>query len=80
MIKPIATLLLLCLSAVSVAEESEQAPPPLDPAYMGVHGMVLMHNSSKVYASHLPLYHPPHDAQLIYKNRHQQYAFCAAGA
>lgn len=45
----------------------EKALRPLDPSYMGVHGMVLVSHSSTIYASHLPLYHKPHDVQLIYK-------------
>lgn len=53
------------LSFNVIAEE--QAPPPLDPAYEGIHGMVLVSHSSKIYASHLPLYHKPHDYQILYK-------------
>lgn len=45
----------------------EQELPPLDPAYVGIHGMVLVAHSSRIYASHLPLYHKPHDVQLVYK-------------
>ena len=58
--------LMSSLLSFNVAAE-EQAPPPLDPAYEGIHGMVLVSHSSKIYASHLPLYHKPHDYQILYK-------------
>lgn len=48
-------------------ESPEKAPEPLDPAYEGIHGMVVFNNASALYASHLPLYRKPHNAQLIYK-------------
>ena len=31
---------------------------------MGTHGMLLF-GSDAIYASHLPMYHPPHDAQIL---------------
>lgn len=34
---------------------------------VGSHGMVLITDGTNLYASHLPLYHPPHDLQLIYE-------------
>lgn len=49
------------------AESVPEELPPLDPAYVGVHGMVLMNKSSTIFAYHLPLYHKPHDVQLLYK-------------
>ena len=49
-----------------LAEEDAVDPLPLDPAYMGLHGMVLMNNGSSLYASHLPTYTKPHDVQIIY--------------
>ncbi len=48
-------------------QAEEEEPKPLDPAYEGIHGMVLINNGSSLYASHLPLFHKPHDAQIIYK-------------
>ena len=53
------------MSYSSFAEEEKL--PPLDPKYMGVHGMVLMSKSSTIFASHLPMYHKPHNVQLVYK-------------
>ncbi len=62
-----AYLLIILVSLNSVAESVPEELPPLDPAYMGVHGMVLMNKSSTIFAYHLPLYHKPHDVQLLYK-------------
>lgn len=59
--------ILLLLSQVSFAEEDVKKLPPLDPAYMGVHGMVLVTQGSSIYASHLPLYKKPNNVQLLYK-------------
>lgn len=62
-------LLLCVLFAVLplAASAEDEAPEPLDPAYEGIHGMVLINNGSTLYASHLPLYTKPHDAQIVYK-------------
>jgi hypothetical protein len=60
-------LLLPLLSQTSFAADEEKAPPPLDPSYMGIHGMVLVTQGSSIYASHLPLYKKPHNVQLLYK-------------
>ena len=59
--------ILILLSQISFAEEEAKELPPLDPAYMGVHGMALFTQGSSIYASHMPLYHKPHDVQLLYK-------------
>ncbi|PKI18179.1 hypothetical protein [Colwellia sp. 12G3] len=59
--------LLILLSHVSFAEDEVKKLPPLDPGYMGVHGMVLVTQGSSIYASHLPLYKKPHNVQLLYK-------------
>jgi len=32
---------------------------------MGTHGMVLFGRGGKLYASHIPMFHPPHDVQLL---------------
>ena len=60
-------LLLSLFSQVSFAEDEVKKLPPLDPDYMGVHGMVLVNQGSSIYASHLPLYKKPHNVQLLYK-------------
>ncbi len=58
---------LLVLSQISFAEDEVKELPPLDPAYMGTHGMVLFTVGSSIYASHMPLYKKPHNVQLLYK-------------
>lgn len=66
--KKIVVFLIVILGQFYVFAEEETAElPPIDPAYMGVHGMVLVSHTSSIYASHLPLYHKPHDVQLLYK-------------
>lgn len=59
--------LLFLMSQVSFAEDEVKELPPLDPAYMGIHGMVLITHGSSIYASHLPRYKMPHNVQLLYK-------------
>ena len=58
---------LLALVAMASLAEEEKKLPPLDPAYEGIHGMALFGTSSNIFASHMALYHKPHDAQIIYK-------------
>ena len=60
-------LLLPFLSQVSFAEEKEKQLPPLDPAFMGIHGMVLVTHGSTIFASKLSRYQKPHNMQLLYK-------------
>jgi hypothetical protein len=60
----LATILLF--SSMVLAEEEAAEAQPLDSAYMGMHGMVLMNNGSNLFASHLPTYNKPHDVQIIY--------------
>lgn len=57
----------LAQNAENIDQQAPAKPVPLDPSYMGIHGMVLSMAGSKLIASHLPLYHKPHDAQLIYR-------------
>jgi hypothetical protein len=51
--------------AFAAAEPKEL--PPLDPTYMGEHGLVLMNNSSAIYAANLTKYQHPDNVQLLYK-------------
>lgn len=68
MTKLVLTLILvLATSFTAFAEEENKPPPPLDPAYQGVHGMALMNKGSRVFAYHLPTYEKPHNVQLLYK-------------
>ena len=59
-------VVILFFNSIVLAEEEATEPQPLDPAYMGLHGMVLMNNGSNLFASHLPTYDKPHDVQIIY--------------
>ncbi|MBA6389274.1 hypothetical protein H4J38_00620 [Colwellia sp. BRX10-3] len=68
----------LLITLVSFNSFSESAPeelPPLDPAYVGEHGMVLLNKSSAVFAYHLPGYQKPHDVQLLYRLEVKNVAF-----
>lgn len=61
-------LLTLCCSGLAIsADEKQKKPEPLDPKYEGIHGMVLFNNGYKIYASHLPTYFLPHNAQVVYR-------------
>ncbi|MFT4940825.1 MAG: hypothetical protein ACI88A_003884 [Paraglaciecola sp.] len=64
--KTLLLVTILFVSSIVLAEEEATESQPLDPAYMGLHGMVLMNNGSDLFASHLPTYNKPHDAQIIY--------------
>lgn len=65
--RQLATILLVILVCVNArAQEQEANSMPLDPDYVGIHGMVLVNNGSRLYASHLPMYRTPHNAQLLY--------------
>ncbi|NKF48980.1 hypothetical protein G3R49_00125 [Shewanella sp. WXL01] len=37
------------------------------PTSMGLHGMLLFANDAGIYASHLPMFHAPHNAQVVFK-------------
>ena len=63
--KILSLVFLFILAPAVMAEEKE--PLPLDPKYMGEHGMALMTKSSTIFAYHLPMYHSPHNVQLLYK-------------
>ncbi|WP_085297942.1 hypothetical protein [Cognaticolwellia mytili] len=65
--KKILFSILFLLSQISFAEDEVKELPPLDPAYMGIHGMALFTQGSSIYASHMPLYKKPHNVQLLYK-------------
>lgn len=63
-------LVLICIIFTflsnSLVLAADEPAPPLDPKYMGSHGMVLINNGSNLYASLLPSYHEPTNMQLIY--------------
>lgn len=68
-------LIILISASFQVLAYEEKDQPPLDPAYVGIHGMVLVAHASRIYASHLPLYHKPHDVQLVYKIESKEIPF-----
>lgn len=61
------------LSAVSFAAESastETAAKPVAQAVgYGSHGMAVFGGRDGLYASHLPMFHAPHDAQVLLRFR-----------
>lgn len=74
-------LFLTYLVAFTWALASPSAGNPVDSrdahpmhSRMGQHGMVLFTDGAHLYASHLPLYQRPHDAQIIYRihSEHQR--------
>lgn len=67
MIKRFISALCLVVSLSVFSYEEPVELPPLDPKYEGVHGMVLYTANSRVFAHHLPMYHEPHNVQLIYQ-------------
>ncbi|MCU6432275.1 hypothetical protein LPB67_00615 [Undibacterium sp. Jales W-56] len=62
----LAGLGLLGLSSASLAQSSATAPKS---ATYGLHGMLLFGNSEGLYASHLPMFHAPHDYQVVLQVR-----------
>ena len=65
MFKYLAIIMLSLLFPASAFAAKEEAPP-LDPAYEGEHGMVLVGNGANLYVSHLASYRAPSNVQLIY--------------
>lgn len=61
------TLSLLTFSHLASAEEEPKELPPLNPKYMGVHGMKLFNKGSSVYASHMLSLETPKNVQILYK-------------
>lgn len=60
-------LLLLLTSLVAVAEDKNSVPPPLDPAYMGIHDIVLVSMGTTLFAYPMPDYEKPNAQQILYK-------------
>jgi len=42
-----------------------RSPHPSDVAYVGLHGMLMFGSAETLYAAHLPMFHPPHNVQVI---------------
>lgn len=47
------------------ADKDEPAIPAPPASHMGSHGMALFGGKDSLYASHLPMFHAPHDVQVI---------------
>ncbi|MFA3793043.1 hypothetical protein AB6T38_18190 [Aliiglaciecola sp. SL4] len=69
MIRIVFCWLLLVFSTTGFAQsdDSDATAEPLDPAYEGVHGMVVFNHASTLFVSNLANYRKPHNVQLIYK-------------
>ena len=55
------SLILSCLISMSYASDAHAK------ARHGLHGMLLFSDGDALYASHLPMFHAPHDVQLIFR-------------
>lgn len=55
----------LCISLVSLTAAGAEPKVAQQGSTYGVHGMVLFGNSESMYVSHLPMFHAPHDYQVV---------------
>ncbi|MFZ6844012.1 hypothetical protein [Undibacterium sp. RuTC16W] len=63
------TTLIIFLAGFSLCHNVlGQTITPHSPAY-GLHGMLLFGNNEGLYASHLPMFHTPHDYQVVLQIR-----------
>ncbi|MEP1445312.1 MAG: hypothetical protein ABJK37_04240 [Paraglaciecola sp.] len=60
-------LVVLITLPVNAHEHRSALQDSLEHGYVGIHGMVLFNKGTTLYASHLPLYRKPHNAQIIYQ-------------
>lgn len=60
-------LFIASFSAFSEEEGEPKPPPPLNPKYMGKHGMKLLNKGSSVFASYMFKLEEPHNVQILYK-------------
>ncbi|AOT09309.1 hypothetical protein [Pseudoalteromonas luteoviolacea] len=67
--------LISAFSFIALAEEEKKELPPLNPAYKGEHGMVLMNRGSKIYATNFASYKLPSDIQIVYQIDNPDVAF-----
>jgi hypothetical protein len=65
--KHVVRMLVLMLGPAAMAQTPEvpQAQVPAPQHRMGVHGMVLFGSGPRLYASHIPMFHRPHDRQVV---------------
>ena len=62
----ILSFILLSISQLAIAEDVKELTP-LDPKYMGVHGMKLFNKGPSVFASYMLKLTPPYNVQVLYK-------------
>ena len=60
-----ALLLSFCLAFAAAAPAASAEPPAGRGPSWGLHGMLLFGGADGLWASHLPMFHPPHDRQVI---------------
>mgnify|MGYP003385860765 FL=1 len=65
--KIILATFLFIVNSSSFAYEEAKELPPLDASFMGEHNMVLVSQSSTIYASVMTTYNRPSNVQLLYK-------------
>ena len=62
-------LIFILFSSLALASDPQHKAHNTHKAhsYVGFHGMALILAGDKVLASHMPLYAPPHDYQIVYE-------------
>lgn len=63
----ILSFIILSVTNTVLAEVKTPPPPPLDPKYMGIHGMKLLNKGSSVFASYMLTLKAPKNVQILYK-------------
>ena len=72
--KIILATFLFIVNSSSFAYEEAKELPPLDGSFMGEHNMVLVSQSSTIYASVMTTYNRPSNVQLLYKIQNKSIA------
>lgn len=57
----------LSLSASAQSNSSNKEIATAKPVHWGLHGMLIFGDKNDLYASHLPMFHAPHDRQVIFR-------------
>lgn len=60
-------LFITSFNAFSAEEGEPKPPPPLNPKYMGIHGMKLLNKGSSVFASYMFKDEEPYNVQILYR-------------
>lgn len=62
-------ILALSLSSINshATEQQDHSQHAEHPVKMGLHGMLLFGSQYGLFASHLPMFHQPHNAQVVYQ-------------